>query len=178
MITAEVLVEMLILVLAWRENDRSFTTVDHVRLILEELGLLKKRQGAALFKDVRVQHTFKRSVVLSYTGSQAGNEAWDTRKPLLCLVPSDERAGADMLKMLRNYRVMITDVGRERASALTQKYRDTVFTRESVDAVETLFQQERERLEKERAVGSVIAAYNAKVNNEVEEVRRMKKGSR
>jgi hypothetical protein len=113
---------------------------------------------------------------MAYSGAASGSAAWVTRKPLLCLVPSDDRADADPMKMLRNYRVMITAVGRERAAGLTRKYLDTAFTREGVEAIELLFRAEREAFEKKNAMGPVIANYNAKVTGEADEARRSKRG--
>ena len=180
-LTPEVFIDMLILVLAWRTAEydadgRSFTTVDHVRSILERLELLTKKQGAALFKDARVQRLFRRSAVMAYSGAALTNDVWATRKPLVCLVPSDDRADADPLKMLRNYRVLITSVGREGAPGLASKYADTAFTEEGVEAIEQVFKAERKAFDERGATGPTIANYNAKVAGEADEARRSRRG--
>lgn len=173
--TPEVLLDMLVIVLFWRSiesgsstDGRSFTTVDHLRRILERLGMMTIKQGNALCKDQRVQRLFRRNTEFAYSGAPAGDAVWLTRKLLVAKVASDDCLDADPTKMLRNYRVLITANGKKEAREILSKYSDTLFTREAVAAIEEIFATERKEFEEKRAMGVIVGRYNDKVSSDAQ----------
>lgn len=169
-LTPEVLIEMLTLLLAWRSSDPStltsapsWTSVDHLRRILERLEMITTKQGNAICNDLRMRNLYRRRVTFVFSGAPAGSEEWNTKKPLLSLVPQEDGLDVDSVKMLCNYRVMITRVGLESVRKFLDKYEDTAFTRDAVEAIEEVFAAERREYEAKRAMGPIITNYNQRV---------------
>lgn len=170
-VTPLVFVELMTLLLGWRDREtrrgNRFTTADHLREILERVGMISERQGRNLFKDTTLQRYFKRqcAVAQGYDGSTYNDLVSITKLSLLVRVPDSDFANFNSMKMLRSYSVLITDAGLKQHAALEEKYIDTPFRREVVlvleDEMRALWDAKRDA-----ARAAAIERYNDKVAKE------------
>lgn len=172
-ITPPVFVELMTLLLGWRDQRTKranrYTTADHLRMILEKVGMISERQGKNLFKDTTLQRYFKRQCAIAegYDGSRYNDLCSATKLPLLIRMPESDFMDFNSMKMLRSYSVLVTDAGLSQRDALEEKYIDTPFRREVVltleDEIRAIWDAKREA-----ARAAVLERYNAKVAAETE----------
>ena len=170
-VTPPVFVELMMLLLGWRDQQTRrgsrYTTADHLRQILEKVGMISERQGKNLFKDTALQRYFKRQCAIAegYDGSTYNDLVSTTKLPLLVRVPDSDFTNFNSMKMLRSYSVLVTDAGLKQRAALEEKYLDTSFRRDVVlvleDEMRVFWDAKREA-----ARAAVIERYRDKVTKE------------
>lgn len=171
-ITPQVFFDLFVLCLSWQWDGsrltHMWTTVDKVVRILAGLEILTEKQRKVLFQDRRTQSLF--AVKCGYLSSNFQHYGDGEKRNLvltsqkLLLVSHDSATDFSRKRLLRDYRIFMSDRGRLHAQSLEETYAGLI-TRESYLAEcarqETALGDRRRR-------AAVLSRYRQRVEEETE----------
>jgi hypothetical protein len=169
-ITPQVFFDLFVLCLSWQWDERRlthmWTTVDKVVRILAGLGILTDKQRKLLYRDRRTQSLFRKScgyIPSNLQEYQDGEKRNLVLRSVKLLVVSHDSAGDfSRERLLRDYRIFMSQHGKMYAESLEAKYAQ-VITCESYRA--ECARQEAE-LADPKARAAVSKRYRQRVEDE------------
>jgi hypothetical protein len=173
-VTPQVFLDLFCICLLWYEDKahekHKFYTVDGVARILERMGIISNIQRKSLYKDSRVQRLFMNSLVIlpAYCHYKDYTDHRDRVKVLnekaLLELRQDHTKNINSQRLLRDYKLNLTDKGKRFATDIIEKYSSVLFEGDFLEAVEKL------NVKRDKgAMASIMENYKKKVDKETDE---------
>jgi hypothetical protein len=157
--------------LLWYEDKahdkHKFYTVEAVSRILEKLKIINKNQRLGLYKDSRVQTLFYNNVVIlpAYCHQKQYVDYMDRVKTLqkkaFLELRQEYTKNINKLRLLRDYRISLTETGKLKAISLLEKYKDYISQYVFLEALEELYYDKPHF-----AMAAIVKKYKDKVRRD------------
>jgi len=176
-ITPHIFLDLFCTCLLWYEDkakgkQHECYTVDGISRILEEMGVINKIQRKSLYKDTRLQRLFMNSIVVlpSYCRYKDyvdfGNRVKKLMEKALLELRQDPSKNINPQRLLRDYRLSLTEKGKRYAISNIEKYSHVI---SEINFLETA---ERLNTRRESGMGAIMRNYKNKVEKETKDGKR------